>query len=206
MGRAWRSVLLGLVWPCLAAAASAADLEGRVVVDVPGLDAAAVAPVVVYLAPPDGAPLRDAGRAAAVLRQRRALFTPPFLVVAVGQPVEMPNEDGIFHNAFSFSAPNQFDLGLYPAGESRTVRFDHPGVVRIYCSIHESMNATLFVSPTPWFAVADREGRFRISGVPSGGWRLRTWTESLPDTTRTLRLPEAASGFLEVPVGATGAD
>lgn len=182
-----RALLLGLVLLSAAFPAGAGDIEGRLVVDVPGLDPAAVAPVVVYLEPLDGAARRRAERTAQ-MRQHDARFAPSFLVVPVGGSVAMPNDDGIFHNAFSFSEPNHFDLGLYPAGESRSVRFDHPGVVNIYCSIHESMNATVFVAPTPWFAVAEEGGRFRIRAVPGGRWRLRTWAESLPDTTQPIRL------------------
>jgi plastocyanin len=184
--------LLGLVLLASATTARAGDLEGRLVVDVPGLDLQTVAPVVVYLEPLEES-ANPRTRSAATMRQHNARFAPPFLVVPVGQSVSMPNEDAIFHNAFSFSEPNHFDLGLYPAGESRSVRFDHPGVVRIYCSIHESMNATIFVAPTPWFAVGNREGRFRIQRVPAGRWRLRTWTESLPDTTRDLTLTVAGA-------------
>ena len=73
----------------------------------------------------------------------------------------MPNDDVIFHNVFSYSTPNDFDLGLYPRGESRAKTFQYPGVVRIYCSIHESMNATIFVAPSIWHAVVGADGRVR---------------------------------------------
>jgi hypothetical protein len=109
-------------------------------------------------------------------------------VVAQGQTVEMPNDDSIYHNVFSFSVPNDFDLGLYPAGKSRSISFRHPGLVRLYCSIHEGMNGTIYVTPTPWFAVADGEGRYAIRGVPAGRWRVKTWTEKLPPVERTLEI------------------
>lgn len=171
----------------LAGTAQAGEVRGRVSVDLGGLALADVTPVVVYLEPVLG---ETAWRtpAAAVLRQRHATFQPGFLVVARGQTVEMPNDDTIFHNVFSFSAPNDFDLGLYPAGRSRSVTFEHPGPVRLYCSIHESMNATVFVAPTPWFAQVSQDGRFAIPDVPDGRWRLRTWTEKLPSVERRLEV------------------
>lgn len=184
------TALLGLL--AAAAPAAAGPVEGRLAIDIPGLRLADVAPVVVYLERIGAAAApADAEGPPAVIRQREARFAPGFLAVARDQPVVMPNDDDIYHNVFSFSAPNDFDLGLYPAGQSRTVRFEHPGAVRIYCSIHESMNATLFVAPTPWFAVADAEGRFAIADVPAGRWRLRTWAESLPPTEQTLRVGAA---------------
>jgi plastocyanin len=69
------------------------------------------------------------------MHQREARFAPPFLAIAAGQSVAMENDDAIYHNVFSFSKSNDFDLGLYPAGESRTVTFRYAGVVRTYCSI-----------------------------------------------------------------------
>jgi hypothetical protein len=191
--RPWLGAVAGLIAAAATArGAAAGDLQGRVVLDLPGVRLDDVGPIVVYLEPLDGAP-RAAPPPPVSLRQRDARFSPPFLAVARGQTVEMPNDDDIYHNVFSFSAPNGFDLGLYPAGESRSVTFREPGVVRIYCSIHESMNGTIFVAPTPWLAVADPEGRFAIRGAPSGRVRVRTWAEKLPASERGLSLGDGAT-------------
>ena len=45
-------------------------------------------------------------------------FTPHVVVVPVGGTVEFPNEDPIFHNAFSVSGENRFDLDLYKRPKS----------------------------------------------------------------------------------------
>ena len=169
-------------------AAWAGELRGRLEPGLPGVRLADVGPIVVYLELPSGAAPAAAAPPPVALRQRDAAFSPRFLAVARAQTVAMPNDDSIYHNVFSFSAPNDFDLGLYPAGESRSIAFRHPGVVRLYCSIHESMNGTIFVAPTPWFAVTDAQGRFAIQGIPPGRWRLRTWTEKLPGLSRTLEI------------------
>jgi hypothetical protein len=80
------------------------------------------------------------------------------------------------------------------------VTFRHPGVVRIFCSIHESMNGTLFVAPTPWFGVVGADGSYSIAGVPSGRFRLRTWAEKLPPTEREITL-RAATTTLDLRIG-----
>jgi plastocyanin len=185
-----RALAAALLAAGLACAAGAAELRGRVELALPGVVLADVGPIVVYL---EGGTAAAAASARAEVRQTNASFSPPFLAVARGQQVDMPNDDAIYHNVFSFSAPNEFDLGLYPGGESRAVAFRHPGVVRIFCSIHESMNGTLFVSPTPWFAVADGEGRFSIAGVPAGRFRLHTWAEKLPPSERDVVVGEATT-------------
>jgi len=183
--------------------ARAAEVAGRVVLPA-GLSPADVAPLVVYAEPLPGEALpRPAGGAAAV-RQRDARFQPSFLAIAAGQRVAMPNEDPIYHNVFSYSQPNDFDLGLYPEGESRVVAFEHPGVVRIYCSIHESMSGLIFVSPTPWFAVVDDALRYRITGLPEGERVLRLWSPRLPAGSQRIRL-EGAPLAVDLEPGAGGA-
>jgi plastocyanin len=176
----------------IGSAAAAGELRGRVQLELPGLRLADVGPIVVYLEPAEGQSV-PAPPAAATLRQKSAKFTPPFQAVARGQTIEMPNDDDIFHNVFSFSAPNDFDLGLYAAGAKRSVSFRHPGPVRIYCSIHESMSATIFVAPTPWFALTDAEGRYAMRGAPAGQYRLRTWSEKLPAIARSVTLDDGVT-------------
>ena len=171
-----------------AAAGGGGEIRGRVSLGVAGVPLSAVAPVVVTLEPLDAAASQAPPRRSARMRQRDARFSPPFLVVAVGQPLEMANDDAIYHNVFSYSRPNDFDLGLYPAGESRTLVLDHPGVVKLYCSIHESMNATILVTPTRWFDVVGAKGGYALTGVPPGRYRAVVWSERLPATAREIEI------------------
>lgn len=185
----------------------AGSVSGRVVLAVEGAQLSDVGPLVVYLEAPDGRTFPPLPRAPRV-HQKDATFSPGFLVVARGQRVEMPNDDAIYHNVFSYSRPNGFDLGLYPAGESRSVTFEHAGVVRTYCSIHESMSGTIFVAPTPWFDVVRLDaggsgGRFEIRGVPPGSWRVRTWCERLPALARDVVVTPGRAAEIELAIGAS---
>ena len=91
--------------------------------------------------------------------------------------VEFPNSDRVYHNVFSLSKPRRFDLGRYPRGQSRSVVFDRPGVVRVFCEIHSHMSAFILVFAHRFFAVTDAEGRYRIEGVPPGSYTLALWNE-----------------------------
>jgi plastocyanin len=176
---------------CLGEAARSEDvarIDGQVRLDVPGAPVEAVGPIVVFLEPLERAAPQRAPRGPVEIKQENARFHPSFRAIVAGQTVEMPNFDGIYHNVFSYSRPNDFDLGTYPTGESRSITFEHPGIVKVYCSIHERMNATIFVAPSPWFAVAGAAGRYAIADVPAGRYVLRTWAERLPPTERTLDL------------------
>ena len=127
-----------------------------------------------------------------VLDQRDEAFLPYVLAVTVGTTVEFPNNDRTYHNVFSLSKPRRFDLGRYPRGESRSVRFDRPGVVRVFCEIHSHMNAFVLVFAHPYFAVTDAEGRYRLERVPPGEYQLSVWNDGLVRETRTVRVPPEA--------------
>lgn len=113
-----------------------------------------------------------------VIDQRRRKFTPHVSAVTVGTVIEFPNNDTVFHNVFAEFDAKKFDLGMYPRGTSRQVKFDKPGVVAILCSVHPEMSAYVMVVDTPYFAVADVNGRFQLKGVRLGEYTMRVWHES----------------------------
>jgi len=109
--------------------------------------------------------------------QKDKQFHPHVLAVAVGAPVEFPNNDPWFHNVFSMYKGEKFDLGLYEAGATRTVHFVRPGVSFIFCNIHPEMSAYILVLETPYFAVSNTRGQIRIANVPAGRYRIEVWFE-----------------------------
>jgi len=122
------------------------------------------------------------------IRQRNETFTPRVVAVTVGSEVEFPNDDPIYHNVFSLSRIKNFNLGRYPRGETRRVRFDRPGVVKVFCEIHSHMSATVMVFDHPWFTVPNDAGQFELTGVPSGERQITAWHERLGDTTVNVRI------------------
>jgi len=124
----------------------------------------------------------------AVLDQRSETFVPPLLAITAGSTVEFPNSDRVYHNVFSLSKPRQFDLGRYPKGQSRSVRFDQPGVVRVFCEIHSHMNAFILVFAHRYFATTDAEGRYRIESVPPGAYTIAVWNDGQVRARREVRV------------------
>ena len=110
-----------------------------------------------------------------ILDQKDLMFHPQVLPILVGTTVDFPNRDNLFHNVFSYSQPKEFDLGRYPTGTMKSVRFDKPGVVRVYCDIHSHMNATILILENPYFAVPDDQGAFTIKNVPPGTYTVKFW-------------------------------
>jgi len=153
--------------------------------------------VVVWLEPLDGrnghAPTPSARRAEIVQKDKK--FTPHVVVVPVGTQVDFPNFDPIFHNAFSSFSGQPFDVGLYPPGTSRAVTFRRDGIVRVFCNIHQTMSAIIVVVKTPWYAVTNAQGGFRIADVPPGDYRMRVFYERAPaDELKTLERKVTVDG------------
>jgi plastocyanin len=130
------------------------------------------------------------------LDQRGERFVPHIVAIGVGGTVDFPNSDPFFHNVFSLSDVKSFDLGRYATGKSKTVRFDKPGIVRVFCDIHAHMSAFVFVFAHPYFDVTDGQGRFRIDGVPAGTHALVLWNETMEPETRQVTVPDG--GDVEV--------
>lgn len=151
---------------------------------------------VVYLDPPPEK-LERPSDARARMDQKRERFIPHLLAVEVGTVVDFPNDDRIYHNVFSLSKTKRFDLGRYAAGRSKSIRFDTPGIVRVFCEIHSHMNAFILVFDHRFFALTDAEGRFRIDRVPPGTYRATAWYEGVSRQTRTVTVPASGGADLD---------
>jgi len=144
--------------------------------------------VVVWLTPLDRvvpAPQPAASRPR--LTQHNKSFEPHLLVVPVGSTVDFPNHDPFFHNVFSLFDGKRFDLGLYEAGATNSVKFDRVGVSLLFCNIHPEMSGVVVALSSPYYAVSDRTGHVTISDVPDGKYELHVWYErSLPEELKSL--------------------
>ncbi len=203
----WRTWLLGISAAALVvgalSGAQAANVKGRfTVADSAGLpkshDNAAAA---VWLVPAGGQAaqsVRSPGSRQIALLQKNKRFDPHIQVVEVGTVVDFPNRDPFFHNVFSLFDGKRFDLGLYEAGSTRSVRFDRTGVCYIVCNIHSEMSAVIVVVNSPYFAVSNSSGEFEIPDVPAGRYQLNVWAEycepkTLSNLVRELTIGDATA-------------
>lgn len=119
--------------------------------------------------------LRASGQAYSMVTAKKE-FSPRVLVVPVGATVAFPNQDPILHNVFSVSGNNAFDLGLYRQGPGKTAVFKHPGFVRVFCNVHQSMVGYVAVLDTPHFTQPAADGSFVLS-IPDRAGKLEVWHE-----------------------------
>jgi plastocyanin len=160
--------------------------------------------VVVYLEPRGGSPRpeRAPDERPPEIRQAEERFEPRVLAVTRGTTVSFPNDDDVYHNVFSLARARTFDLGRYPKGSTRTVRFDRAGVVQVFCHIHADMSATVLVLDSPFFATPTADGRFRLDGVPPGDYTIVGWHERARPVRRKVRVVagESARTVLSIPL------
>ena len=152
---------------------------------------------VVYLesAPRRAFDVEEAGHA--VMDQRNETFVPHLLAVMTGTTVDFPNSDKFYHNVFSLSKAARFDLGRYAAGHSKSIRFDRPGIVRVFCDIHSHMSAFILVFGHPYFAVTDAQGRYHIDNVPPGSYGVIAWNEGNPSDAKPVTVPDGGAAELD---------
>lgn len=148
---------------------------------------------VIILRRTDGPTPKPRSTRVKAILQKDKRFIPHVLAIPVGATVEFRNDDDLFHNVFSLSKPNDFDLGLYKSGAQREQVFSTPGPVQLLCNIHASMNGWLYVSDSPWFAQADGNGRWSVKNVPPGSYELEVWHEW---STQVVKMPVKVSSSL----------
>ena len=114
-----------------------------------------------------------------IMDQQNLKFSPTVLAVKVGDTVEFPNHDKVWHNVYSKGGANDFDLGLYAPNNSRSKKFEKPGVSRILCNAHPDMEAFIVVKDHPFFSTSDSRGNYEIKNVPLGKLRVEIWYPNL---------------------------
>jgi plastocyanin len=112
----------------------------------------------------------------ASMKQEGKQFVPRVLAVQKGTRVEFPNLDAVFHNVFSVTPDNSFDLGSYRQGESKSVTMTKPGVVSVYCNMHPQMVGHILVLPSSLYTRAGADGFYRLANVPAGKHKVVAWS------------------------------
>ncbi len=153
-------------------------------------------PAVVYLRSPPRAAV--APGAPEIISQQDTAFVPALLTVSPGATVDFANEDPFFHNVFSYSQAKRFDLGRFPAGESKSVTFEETGIVKVYCEVHDFMRAVVLVLDTPYHSPVSEDGSFTIRGVPPGTYEMVAWHADFDEQIIPVTIAGGETATVEV--------
>ena len=171
----------------LSGASLAGEIKGKV--SVQGIKSAEN--IAVYVDAIPGAKF-EAPTTKPVMDQAKMTFVPHVMVVQVGTTVEFLNSDPVGHNVYwpSISGNKKLahNMGTWPKGEKKGFQFNDVGVAPLLCNVHPEMSGYIVVSPTPYFALTDKNGDFEIKNVPAGKYMLKTWSEEGKVTTQTVEV------------------
>ncbi len=125
-----------------------------------------------------------------VIDQKGLMFVPHIVVVQQGTTVEFLNSDKVAHNVFWPSVGGNkkltHNLGTWPQGEKRPFKFDNPGAVPLLCNVHPEMSGYVIVAPTPYFALTDKSGAYKIENVPDGSYTVTAWHEGSKNQSKPV--------------------
>ncbi|HEV2233865.1 MAG TPA: plastocyanin/azurin family copper-binding protein [Terriglobia bacterium] len=165
----------------------AGEIKGKV--NVQGLKSAEN--IAVYI---DAIPGKtfDAPSQHVTIDQKKMTFIPHVVVVLKGTTVEFLNSDSVGHNVYWPSISNNkklaHNMGTWPKGQSKPFQFNVVGVASLLCNVHPEMSGYVVISPTPYFAVTNKEGEYEIKNVPDGHYTLKTWSEDGKPATATVNV------------------
>jgi len=181
----------------LAVPAGAGAIRGVVGIHPrPGDVGAPLADAVVLIDGPTVPASADAPHA--VMDQFDHAFRPHVLAIGVGTTVDFPNHDPVLHDVNSASPAKVFDLGLYDRGQTRSVTFDTPGLIRVRCNVHPVMGGLIVVHDNPNAAVTDAEGRYTMENVPPGTHPLRVWHDDFVPREVVVTVPREGLTQLDI--------
>jgi len=137
-----------------------------------------------------------------VLDNRRCAFTPRVQIVPAGSSVVLKNSDPILHAVHArLGKETLFNVGL-PTWRQVIQILKKPGIVAIDCDVlHTWMRAFVIVTLSPYFAVTDERGYFRINNVPAGFYDLVVWHEIFGRKTRQIRVTKSEAMVFDVIYG-----
>jgi len=125
----------------------------------------------------DGAEVKPLEKAVE-LDQKSCRFEPHVTVVPAGSSVEFINSDKTSHNVHTFPGKNDAMNKTVPAGGKETQKLEKEDRIEVKCDIHPWMNSFVVVANTNYYAVSDKEGNFKIEGLPAGEHKVKLWHET----------------------------
>jgi plastocyanin len=121
------------------------------------------------------------------LDQKGCEYQPHVLAFPVGSTVEILNPDGILHNVHSYSKVNSpFNMAQPKFKKTLDVKIEKPEAIEVKCDVHGWMQGWLVATPTPYVAVTDNSGNFKLTDVPPGTYTVEVWHEKLGKNTQKV--------------------
>jgi hypothetical protein len=132
----------------------------------------AVESAVVYLADVTSGKAWPAPGKPPELDNIKCRFEPAVQVIPVG-PLDVVNSDPVLHNTHGYYGKRTaFNMALPNEGQRIPTELKKPGTVRVDCDAHGWMEGWIYVVDNPYYAITGADGKFTITDVPPGNYKL----------------------------------
>jgi len=126
-----------------------------------------------------------------MLDQKGCQYTPYVIGVQAGQHFDVANSDTLLHNVHALpkvQGNKERNVGQ-PVPMKTDFVFDKPEVlVQFKCEVHPWMFAYVGVCENPYFAVTDKDGNFKISGLPAGEYTIEAFHRKAGAKTEKIKV------------------
>lgn len=134
-----------------------------------------------------------------ILDQKGCQFHPHVVIVPVGATLDVKNSDPITHNIHTLT----FDNDPINKAQPKTLpdimaKFDVPEIIKTQCDIHKWMGAWIVAVDNPYVAVSDSKGKFKLTDVPPGTYKMEIWHETLKHETQQVTVKGGANTAVTV--------
>jgi hypothetical protein len=135
-----------------------------------------------------------------LLDQVKCEYQPYVLAMQAGQKIKIKNSDPTLHNVNAQPKVNKgFNIGQPVKGTVTEKTFDQKEVfIRFKCDVHPWMFAYVGVIDHPHFAVTDKDGNFKIPGIPAGKYVVEIVHPKCGAKIQEVTLADADTKTLDV--------
>ncbi len=133
--------------------------------------------------------------------QKDCQFQPHVMIVPVGAALDILNKDPITHNIHTFPKENTPLNKAQPKTLPKVTspKFEFAEIVKVQCDIHRGLMSAFFVvADSPYTAISDADGRFKIAGIPPGDYEVEIWHELLGKQTQKVTIGDGKEAKLDV--------
>jgi hypothetical protein len=132
------------------------------------------------------------------LNNHNCRFEPEVQAIPAG-PLDVVNSDPVLHNTHGhYGTRTAFNMALPNQGQRIPTELKRPGMVHIDCDAHGWMEGWIYVVDNPYYAITGADGKFTITDVPPGAYKLVAWQSFIGPVETPVTVTGGQSTKLEI--------
>jgi plastocyanin len=119
--------------------------------------------------------------------QKNCEYSPHVMVMPVSAEISVRNSDPVLHNIHFYQQDESlFNIAQPMANQVNKQKLEKAGMVYAECDVHGWMQGHVAVVDSPYYAITDEQGRFNITDLPPGTYKVKIWHEYLGEKTQDV--------------------